>query len=223
MTVTLIRALLIYFTVILAMRIMGKRQIGELNPHELVITILVSQIASIPLQDNTMPLANAFLPMLLLVSLEILASVASMKRLRNLLQGRPIFLIRHGQPDQKQMRRLRFTVDDLIDALRQKDVFDLSTVEEAVVETNGSLSVRLRTEESPVTPKQLGVPTPDNGFPIPVVTDGHIVPEYFGDQVLDTTAIAKALQKESLRPGEQLVVTIDDSGTVFAVKKERKK
>lgn len=221
MTVTLIRALLIYFTVILAMRIMGKRQIGELNPHELVITILVSQIASIPLQDNTMPLANAFLPMLLLVSLEILASVASMKslRLRNLLQGRPIFLIRHGKPDQKQMRRLRFTVDDLIDALRQKDVFDLSTVEEAVVETN----VRLRTEESPVTPKQLGVPTPDNGFPIPVVTDGHIVPEYFGDQVQDTAAIAKALQKESLRPGEQLVVTIDDSGTVFAVKKERKK
>ena len=218
MTVTLIRALLIYFTVILAMRIMGKRQIGELNPHELVITILVSQIASIPL-------ANAFLPMLLLVSLEILASVASMKslRLRNLLQGRPIFLIRHGKPDQKQMRRLRFTVDDLIDALRQKDVFDLSTVEEAVVETNGSLSVRLRTEESPVTPKQLGVPTPDNGFPIPVVTDGHIVPEYFGDQVLDTAAIAKALQKESLCPGEQLVVTIDDSGTVFAVKKERKK
>ena len=135
MTVTLIRALLIYFTVILAMRIMGKRQIGELNPHELVITILVSQIASIPLQDNSMPLANAFLPMLLLVSLEILASVASMKslRLRNLLQGRPIFLIRHGKPDQKQMRRLRFTVDDLIDALRQKDVFDLSTVEEAVV------------------------------------------------------------------------------------------
>ena len=158
MTVTLIRALLIYFTVILAMRIMGKRQIGELNPHELVITILVSQIASIPLQDNTMPLANAFLPMLLLVSLEILASVASMKslRLRNLLQGRPIFLIRHGKPDQKQMRRLRFTVDDLIDALRQKDVFDLSTVEEAVVETNGSLSVRLRTEESPVTPKTVG-------------------------------------------------------------------
>ena len=223
MTVTLIRALLIYFTVILAMRIMGKRQIGELNPHELVITILVSQIASIPLQDNTMPLANAFLPMLLLVSLEILASVASMKslRLRNLLQGRPIFLIRHGKPE--QMRRLRFTVDDLIDALRQKDVFDLSTVEEAVVETNGSLSVRLRTEESPVTPKQLGVPAPDNGFPIPVVTDGHIVPEYFGDQVQDTAAIAKALQKESLRPGEQLVVTIDDSGTVFAVKKERKK
>ena len=74
-----------------------------------------------------------------------------------------------------------------------------------------------------MTPKQLGVPAPDNGFPIPVVTDGHIVPEYFGDQVQDTAAIAKALQKENLRPGEQLVVTIDDSGTVFAVKKERKK
>lgn len=225
LTVILIRALLIYFAVILAVRVMGKRQIGELNPHELVITILVSQIASIPLQDNAMPLANAFLPMLLLVSLEILASVASMKSLwlRNLLQGKPIFLIRRGKLNQKQMRRLRFTVDDLADALRQKDVFDLSTVEEAVVETNGSLSVRLKAAESPVTPKQLGVPVPDDGFPIPVVTDGHIVKEYFGDALQDPTAIANALQKENLRPHEQLVVTIDDSGTVFAVKKEKKK
>lgn len=107
--------------------------------------------------------------MLLLVSLEILASVASMKslRLRNLLQGRPIFLIRHGKPDQKQMRRLRFTVDDLIDALRQKDVFDLSTVEEAVVETNGSLSVRLRTEESPVTPNSWAYRRRTTAFPYP--------------------------------------------------------
>lgn len=225
MTVILIRALLIYFAVILAVRVMGKRQIGELNPHELVITILVSQIASIPLQDNAMPLANAFLPMLLLVSLEILASVVSMKSLwlRNLLQGKPIFLIRRGKLNQKQMRRLRFTVDDLVDALRQKDVFDLSTVEEAVVETNGSLSVRLKAEESPVTPKQLGVPAPDGGFPLPVVTDGHIVKEYFGDTLQDPTAIAQALQKENLRPHELLVVTIDDSGTVFAVKKEKKK
>ena len=116
MTVTLIRALLIYFTVILAMRIMGKRQIGELNPHELVITILVSQIASIPLQDNTMPLANAFLPMLLLVSLEILASVASMKslRLRNLLQGRPIFLIRHGIEERGVYRIHQFEKQEMI-------------------------------------------------------------------------------------------------------------
>ncbi len=225
MTVILIRALLIYFAVILAVRVMGKRQIGELNPHELVITILVSQIASIPLQDNAMPLANAFLPMLLLVSLEILASVASMKSLwlRNALQGKPVFLIRHGKPDEKQMRRLRFTVDDLVDALRQKDVFDLSTVEEAVVETNGNLSVRLRTEHDPVTPKQLGVPAPDDGFPMPVVTDGHIVKEYFGDEIRNPAAIARALQKEKLCPGELLVVTIDDSGTVFAVKKEKKK
>ena len=204
---------------------MGKRQIGELNPHELVITILVSQIASTPLQDNAMPLANAFLPMLLLVSLEILASVVSMKslRLRNLLQGRPVFLIRHGKPDEKQMRRLRFTVDDLVDALRQKDVFDLSTVEEAVVETNGNLSVRLKAEENPVTPKQLELPAPDAGIPVPVVTDGHIVTEYFGGEVRQEAHIVKALKKAHLRPGQQLVVTIDDSGNIFAVKKEKSK
>ena len=153
MSIVFIRAVIIYITVIISLRIMGKRQIGELTPHELVITILVSQVAIIPLQDNGMPLANMVVPILIFVSLEILVSAISMKSLtfRNLVQGKPIFVIRNGKLDEKQMRRLRLTIDDLTDAVREKGFFDLSSVQDAVIETNGTVSVLQKAEESPVT------------------------------------------------------------------------
>lgn len=134
MSIVFIRAVIIYITVIISLRIMGKRQIGELTPHELVITILVSQVAIIPLQDNGMPLANMVVPILIFVSLEILVSAISMKSLtfRNLVQGKPIFVIRNGKLDEKQMRRLRLTIDDLTDAVREKGFFDLSSVPSAI-------------------------------------------------------------------------------------------
>ena len=143
MAINFIRAIIIYVVIIIAVRLMGKRQVGELKPHELVITILISAIAVIPLEENSMPLANCLVPILLFVSLEIIMSVISMKSLwfRNLLQGRPIFIIRQGKLDQKKLKQLRLTMDDVVDALRQKDVFDISQVEDAVIETNGSLSV----------------------------------------------------------------------------------
>ncbi len=142
MAINFIRAIIIYVVIIIAVRLMGKRQVGELKPHELVITILISAIAVIPLEENSMPLANCLVPILLFVSLEIIMSVISMKSLwfRNLLQGRPIFIIRQGKLDQKKLKQLRLTMDDVVDALRQKDVFDISQVEDAVIETNGSIS-----------------------------------------------------------------------------------
>lgn len=117
MTVNLIRAFIIYIFVIIAVRLMGKRQVGELKPHELVITILLSAIAVIPLEENSMPLANCLVPILLFISMEIIMSVISMKSLwfRNLLQGRPIFIIRKGRIDQKKLREMRFTIDELLD------------------------------------------------------------------------------------------------------------
>ena len=143
MSIVFIRAVIIYVAVIIALRLMGKRQIGEMTPHELVITILVSQVAIIPLQDNSMPLANMIIPILIFISLEIIVSALSMKSLgfRNLIQGKPIFVIKNGKLDEKQLKRLRLTVDDLTDALREKGFFDISEVQDAVVETNGTVSV----------------------------------------------------------------------------------
>lgn len=221
MSITLIRAIIIYFTVILAVRIMGKRQIGELKPHELVITVLVSQVASIPLEDNSMPLANMFIPILIFVSFEILASALSMKSFtfRNLLQGKPIFVIKNGKVDQEQMKRLRFTMDDLIDAVRQKDVFDISTVQDAVIETNGSVSVLQKAEHQPVTPKGLNLSVEENSTPISIVIDGKPVTEYFGKEKIKNSEIELLVQSTDKNISDIMLLTIDNNGNTFIIPK----
>lgn len=221
MSITLIRAVIIYITVITAMRIMGKRQIGELKPHELVITVLVSQVTSIPLEDNSMPLANMFVPILIFVSFEIIVSIISMKSLnfRNLIQGRPMFVIRNGKIDEKQMKRLRFTMDDLIDAIRQKDVFDISTVQDAVIETNGSISVLQKAEEAPVTPKQLKLSVDENSTPIAVVIDGKPVTEYFSTEKIKNSKIELVVNNENKDIKDIMLLTIDEDGNTYLIPK----
>lgn len=203
---------------------MGKRQIGELTPHELVITILVSQVAIIPLQDNSMPLLNMFVPILIFVSMEILASALSMKSIhfRNLIQGKPLFVIRNGKLDEKQMRRLRFTVDDLADAVRQKGYFDLSTIQDAIVEPNGTISVLQKAEESPVTPKQLKLSVDENSTPVAVVVDGKPVYEYFGQNIVRNSEIELLVTDSGKKISEIMLLTIDDNGKIFIIPKRGK-
>lgn len=225
MSITFIRAVIIYVTVILAVRIMGKRQIGELKPHELVVTVLVSQVASIPLEDNSMPLANMFVPILIFVSFEILVSAISMKSLtfRNLVQGKPIFVIKDGKLDEKQLRRLRFTMDDLIDAVRQKDVFDISTVQDAVIETNGTVSVLQKAESSPVKPKHLNLSVDESSTPIAVVIDGKPVTEYFGKEKIKESEIELLVKNSNREITDIMLLTIDGSGNVFLIPKRGNK
>lgn len=224
MSVIFIRAVIIYIAVIIALRIMGKRQIGELTPHELVITILVSQVAIIPLQDNSMPLLNMFVPILIFVSMEILASALSMKSIhfRNLIQGKPLFVIRNGKLDEKQMKRLRFTVDDLVDAVRQKGYFDLSTIQDAIVEPNGTISVLQKAEESPVTPKQLKLSVDENATPVAVVVDGKPVNEYFGQNIVRNSEIELLVTDSGKKISEIMLLTIDDNGKIFIIPKRGK-
>jgi len=225
MSIVFIRAVIIYITVIISLRIMGKRQIGELTPHELVITILVSQVAIIPLQDNGMPLANMVVPILIFVSLEILVSAISMKSLtfRNLVQGKPIFVIRNGKLDEKQMRRLRLTIDDLTDAVREKGFFDLSSVQDAVIETNGTISVLQKAEESPVTPKQFSLSVDENSTPVPAVTDGKPTPEYFGENKIKLSEIELLIKESGSEMHKIMLLTVDSAGNIFMIPKEAKK
>ena len=221
MSITFIRTIIIYLTAILAVRIMGKRQIGELKPHELVITILVSETASMPLDDNNIPLANMLVPIMLFVSFEIIVSAISMKSLsfRNLLQGRPVFVIKKGKLDEKQLKRLRLTVDDLIDAIRQKDVFDISTVQDAVVETNGSISVLQKAEEAPVTPKQMKLSVKEENMPITIVIDGKPVTEYFSSDKIENGRIELIVKNTNLDIKDILLLTVDDKGNTFMIPK----
>ncbi len=224
MAINFIRAIIIYIVIIIAVRLMGKRQVGELKPHELVITILISAIAVIPLEENSMPLANCLVPILLFVSLEILMSVISMKSLwfRNLLQGRPIFIIRQGKLDQKKLKQLRLTMDDVVDALRQKDIFDISQVEDAVIETNGSISVLPKAEYQPITASDINLSVKEKGMPVAIVIDGKPVNEYFNEYKLKDSEIELVLQTVNRNVERIMLLTIDDDGNTFLIDKENK-
>lgn len=223
MTINFIRAGIIYFFIILAVRLMGKRQVGELKPHELVITILLSAIAVIPLEENSMPLANCIVPILLFISMEIIVSVLSMKNIwfRNLVQGRPIFIIRNGKLDQKKLRQMRFTIDDIVDALRQKDIFDISEVRDAVVETNGTISVLPKAQYRPLTPNDVKLNVEEKGTPVTIVMDGKPVSEYFNEYKVKDSEIELVLQTVNKEVSKILLLTIDDDGNTFLIEKRK--
>ena len=143
MTISVIRTILLYLLLMIAMRLMGKRQLGELQPSELVVTLLLSDLAAVPMQENGLPLLNGVLPILVLVSLELLLSGAMLKwpPVAKLVAGSPVTIIRDGTLDYQALKRLRMTVEDLDESLRQQDVFDIRQVQYAIAETNGHISV----------------------------------------------------------------------------------
>ena len=223
MTLIIIRSVIIYLFVVLAVRIMGKRQIGELNPHEFVITILISAVATIPLEESSIPLANSLIPILIFVSLEVLESALSLKSLkfRNATQGKPVFIIKNGVLQQQALRDLRFTMDDLIDALRQKEVFDISTVQNAVVETNGELSVQQKAQSSPATNKDLNIETQENTLPTPIIIDSKPVLEYFGKEKMQESEINLILNGLEVSAENIMLLTIDENGKTYLIRKDK--
>ena len=173
MLISLLRTLILYVIVTAAVRLMGKRQVGELQSSELVITMLISELAAIPMQETGIPLLSGVVPILTLVVCEILVSVLMMKCrwFRRLICGSPVVLIRSGRLDQKQMNRLRYTVEDLSEALRLQGVFDPGIVDMAMIETNGQLSVLKNASAEPPDAKTLGV-SAKTEFWVVVVDDG---------------------------------------------------
>lgn len=222
MLITLIRTVILYVLVICTMRILGKRQIGQLQPAELVVTILLSEIMVIPMQDTQIPLINTIIPVLLLTGFEILVSFFNMKsiKLRSLLQGNSLVVIRNGQIDQAQLKRLRFTIDDLLEALRKKDVFDLADVLYAIVETDGTLSVLLKPKSLPPTRKDLDVPPPQSGLQCVVVSDGRIIQSDFKDCGMNMPKLKKIIDKQNIHVRDIMLMTIDQNGKMNIVKKD---
>ena len=216
----IVRTVLMYIFVTISVRLMGKRQIGDMQPTELVVTLLISEIAAIPLQDVSQPVS-----IFMLVLLEILASVIIMKnlRLRRIFSGKSVAIIKNGVIDQKAMRNVRITVFDLVEMLRMQGIFELDDIESAFLEVNGSLSVRQKTEKAPLTPKQLGLSPADGGVPLTVISDGTIVDaslEYLGMNRDDLNLILKEKQKS---PKEIFLMTLNKSGESVIIDKESEK
>ena len=173
MAVILLRTVLMYGVILLAVRLMGKRQVSQLQNSELVVTLLLSELAVLPIQEEEKSLWVGLAPMAALVACELLVSVLMLKsgRFRQLVCGSPTVVIERGQVLQEAMRRLRLTTEDLFEQLRQKGVFYLEDVAWAIVETNGMLSVIRRPEEEPVTPKELGLSPASQGLEVVVISD----------------------------------------------------
>ena len=223
MLVTLVRGLILYIFIIICMRFMGKRQLGELQPTELVITILLSEIASIPMENNDVPMIYSIFAALLLVCLEIINSVIIMKstKIRYLLQGKPAIVINDGVLDQKKLKALRFTADDILDQLRQKDIFEISQVQYAVVETNGSLSVMKKQQYDTPVNEDLGIKGNKQGIPVLVINDGKYIESAIKDSDFETKTIEKILKKERAEVKDIIILLLDKYNNYTLIKKER--
>ncbi len=224
MFITLIRTAVLYIFVIAIMRLMGKRQIGELQPTELVVTLLLSEIIAIPMQDNDISLVSAIIPVLVLVGFEILISVIGLKsvKVRSIMQGNSIIIIRDGKLDLKKIKELRFTIDDILEALRQKDIFDISKVQYAVVETNGTISVMLKPQYEPVTREDLNLEINDNGIPCAVIVDGRIIKTDFDSCNMTMEKLKKIIKKDKINIKNTLLMTIDKNGNKTVIGKDEK-
>lgn len=222
MLISLLRTAILLLAVVLALRLMGKRQIGQLQPSELVITILLSQIAATPMQENDIPAANTLAIIALLAGFEVLSSAASMssRRLRRALDGVPVLLIRNGVIIRSAMKRLRYTLDDVLEALRQKDVFDVSDVAYAVVETNGSLSVLLKPAAQPVTRGQTEKEPKDGGMPFVLLSDGELLPEGLCEAGVEKEEVARLLRKRGVRVKDVFLLTCNREHEFHMVRRE---
>lgn len=222
MIATIFRTIIMYFFVTIGIRLMGKRQIGDMQPNELVVTLLISEIAAIPLQDTDQPVMNGVIAIFVLVVLEIILSVLAMKNffVRKIMSGQSVVVIKNGVIDQTAMQMVRMTVLDLIELLRGQNVFDISTVAFAVLEVNGDLSVLLKTEEMPVTVKDIEIEKDSAGLPLPVITDGKLVEESLKALKTDKAHITDLLKRKGIKLNEVFLMMLDRFDNVNLVKKK---
>ncbi|MBS5729789.1 MAG: DUF421 domain-containing protein [Clostridium sp.] len=221
MAVTLVRATVLYAVVIFLIRVMGKRQIGELQPAEFVVTMLVSEIASIPMQDNTIPILNSISALFVLVAYEVITSAVSLKsyKFRAFMQGHPIIVIRNGVIDIKALKKMRMSVNDLMGALRQKDVFEISQVSYAIFETNGQISVLLKPENMNATAGDLNLRPQDEGMPFAVICDGTVIEDAVEQSGIERSKIKSAVSSAGMEISEVLIMTVTPHGKTYIVRK----
>lgn len=222
MAIILIRTFIVYFTVILSIRLMGKRQLGELELSEFVVAVIISDLAANPLQDIGTPLLNGIIPIVVLLCCELLLSGLIVKSVavRKLLCGRPSMLVVRGKIDQRQMRRNRFTQDELMEELRGKNITDLSTVQYAILECNGSLSTILYPTERPATAGQMEVSAPDTGYPTILIDNGKVLEDNLRLAGRTRAWLDKELAARKTSSNAVYLMTINGAGQVYFAAEE---
>ncbi len=223
MGISLIRTIILYLLIVIAVRLMGKRQIGQMQPSELVVTILISDLIAVPMQDIGIPLFHGVIPVLTLVALEIIISVVSLKsvRARNVLCGKPVCIIEEGHVIEEQLKKTRMSVDDLMEELRCKDIFDPADVRYAQIETNGQLTAVLNTDAETVKGKMLGIKKNQNEAFYLIVSDGVLFEGGLRDAEHSMSWLETTLHEKGLDLRDVFILLADRKGKVFLQAKEK--
>lgn len=224
MILSYFRTLFLYLVLIFAVRLMGKRQIGEMEPAEFVVTMLVANLAAIPMQDGAIPLYSGLVPILTVLGMELVLSGMILRsvRLRQLLCGKPVILIDNGKILQENLKSARINLDELTGQLRAKDVLDIRTVQYAILETSGDLSVFPYPKEKPASAKDAGVQATGQHLPVTVVEDGYLSRENLERAKKDEKWLEKVLSQYNCGIQDTFLLTVDESGQVVWLGKEIK-
>ncbi|MBQ4600678.1 MAG: DUF421 domain-containing protein [Oscillospiraceae bacterium] len=223
MIISYFRTVILYLVLILSIRMLGKRQVGQMEPSEFVVTMLVANLASIPMQDGGIPLYSGLVPILTVLGIELVLSFLSLRslRFRKLLCGKPVILIENGNILQENLRRTRVTLDELTGHLREKDVLDLGSVQYAILETNGNLSVFPYPKDRPATAGEAGIATRQQYLPITVISDGKLLPENLKKANKNSAWLRQTLKKHQASVAQTWLLTVDGADRITFYRKEQ--
>lgn len=225
MITLLIRTTIIYIFITMAMRVTGKRQIGELEVSELVVTFMLSELAAIPITDSSLPLLNVIAPILLLLSYEGIISYLTMKIpiFKKLFYGKPNILIYEGKLNQKELRRERLELSELLCTIRQSGISSIADVHYAILEENGKISVFPKTSSAPVTPKQLDLEPKEDGVSLPIIMDRRIIKENLLLRGWSRERLEHEIAKRGLQLSDVFLLSVDDANNVYIIRRENKR
>lgn len=222
MILSYVRTIVLYLVLITVVRMMGKRQIGQMEPSEFVVTMLVANLAAIPMQDGGIPLFSGFIPIVTILGVELVLSALSMKSvpLRKVLCGKPVILIENGNILQQNLKKTRVTLDELTGHLREKDVLDLKAVQYAILETNGNLSVFPYPKERPASAKEAGVQVRKQSLPVTLVSDGKLLQKNLSKAKKDAAWVYRVLEARQATVEQTWLLTVDGNDKIVFYRKE---
>lgn len=223
MVIAVVRSIVLYLIIVIGIRLLGKHQVSELEPAEFVLALIIADVASVPMQDYGIPLLMGVIPIITLLCLSMILSVLTLKNLkiRALLTGVPSILIQNGRVDQKELRRTRMTLDEVLEELRLQGYTDLAAIRYAVLETNGQLSILPYARKQPPSAEDMDVPVSDPGLPLVLINDGRLISANLKRRGLDQRWLEKQLKKHGVSGVKDVfLLTIDEEKQTYFIRKE---
>lgn len=225
MLLVFVRTIILYSIVLIVMRFMGKREIGQLQPFELAISIMIADLATLPMSETGIPISNGIIPILGLLVMHLLISMVNMKsmRMREIICGKPSILIYRGRIDEHKLKKERFTINELEERLRGNNINNIGDVEYAILETSGQISVIQKPNKRTTVPEDFGIMPEYEGISYDLVVDGKVMKDNLEKLEKDYNWLVKQLEPYNIKPDQVLIATIDGKGNFFCQEKEGKK